>query len=229
MTRPPRLLLIDPSVQYPEEECVETLVRAWPGEGVVLRPALRPGDGPGPGFGYDAEGVAILGSRASVEDDLVWLRGLEAWIDPILDGSRPMPLLGICFGHQLVAKRAGGAVGLVHEDGAPILGVVETSLEDSRLAPGASRMRVVASHREHVTRPAPGYRVVARRAHVPADGLEHQRLPIFTFQFHPEARAGFLETRGLDPLRLTEEMIDRWDRLILAFHRVALSARAAPG
>ncbi len=225
MPRPPRLLVIDPSVAWPEDEGVRTAVGDWPGEVVLLRPALSPGDGPGPGDGHEANGVVLLGSRASVHDDDRWLRALGEWLDPVLRGDRPLPLLGICFGHQLIARRAGAAVAYVHADRRSELGVRETAFGESRWAPRAGRMRVVVSHRERVEHAPEGFRVVARREDVPVDAMEHERLPILSVQFHPEARAGFLARRGVDASALDAEAVAANDRLLAAFRRMALEGR----
>jgi len=228
MSSPPQLLVIDPSVAWPEDEGAAEVARGWPGEVRLLRPALRPDDGPRPGDGYDAAGVVLLGSRASALDDLSWLHDLGDWLSPILRGEAPVPLLGICFGHQLVAKLAGGTIGFVHEDRHVELGVRESTFDGSRLLPGHRSLRVVASHREEVKDLPPGYRIVASRKGVIADALEHERLPVFTVQFHPEAREEFLRKRGADPSLLDAGAVEENARLLATFHRLALAAGALP-
>jgi GMP synthase-like glutamine amidotransferase len=228
MPRPPRLWIIDPSIAFPEDEGAAEAVGDWPGEVRVLRPALSPGDGPRPGDGYDADGIVLLGSRASANAGFPWLREFGEWLVPVLRGETPVPLLGICFGHQLVAKLAGGTVGFLHEDRHAELGVRETVLEGSRLLPDTRRMRVVASHGEEVKDLPPGYRVFARRPPLLADGLEHERLPIFTVQFHPEARESFLTRRGADPSLLDERAIEDNRHLLAAFRSLALLPRRSP-
>ena len=51
---------------------------------------------------------------------------------------------------------------------------------------------VAAGHAERVARVPNGYVVTAWRPESPVDALEHARLPVFSVQFHPEAREGFL-------------------------------------
>ncbi len=220
--RPPRLLIVDPSVIFPEDEGVAEIVGDWPGEPRVLRPGLTPGDGPRPGDGYDLDGVVVMGSRASVHDDRPWLRDLGDWLDPILSGAIPIPLLGICFGHQLVAHHAGGAVGFIKEDRSEELGLRETRLDGSRLARDRDRMVVVVSHNEEVKKVPPGYRVTARRPEVRVDGLEHERLPIFSYQFHPEARRDFLAERGVSLEDVEESVFQGMADLLFAFRRLVL-------
>jgi len=54
-------------------------------------------------------GVVITGSHAMVTDDLPWSVKIEKWIPSLLDASTP--LFGICYGHQMIARAAGGQVG----------------------------------------------------------------------------------------------------------------------
>lgn len=51
-------------------------------------------------------GVIITGSPAMVTDKDGWMQVLTAWIPQVLE--RNIPLLGICFGHQLLAEAMGG-------------------------------------------------------------------------------------------------------------------------
>ena len=50
----------------------------------------------------------IMGSPFSANDDIPWIHHLEALIPQIV--AAKIPLIGICFGHQLIAKALGGRV-----------------------------------------------------------------------------------------------------------------------
>lgn len=223
MTAARRLWVIDPSIHEPENQCVEQVLREWPGESRLFRPSLSPGDGPAPHDGYDADGVVLMGSSASVHDDLPWMAEISAWLRPVIDGIVPIPVLGLCFGHQLIAHLAGGSVGDLRDDGTKDLGFRETEMSGGRLLPGPHTLRVVVSHRETVRSLPEAYRVTARRPGVPFDGLEHDNLPVFTFQFHPEARDEFVRRRGLDPHAVDARLVADSDRLLDAFRRLVLS------
>lgn len=221
----PRLMVVDPSVVSAEDEGVARVVGDWPGTTTLLRPALVPGDGPRPRDPVAADGVVVLGSAASVHDPLPWLSDLAAWLEPLVTGAAGVPVLGICFGHQLVAHLAGAEVAYLHPDRRRLVGVVETVLEGGRLLPGRHTLRVVASHREVVVAAPAGFRVTARRPGVPVDGLEHESLPVFGVQFHPEARGEFAARRGFDPAGVDDRVAADGDRLLAAFRRVVLEGR----
>lgn len=211
------LWIIDPSVSHAEDEGTAEIVGDWAGPLRLFRPVLRPGDGPGPETGYDAAGIVLMGSAASVHDGASWMRALAAWLGPLLDGRVRRPLLGICYGHQLVAHLAGGGVDYLEAGRTKRVGVERTRLDGGRLLPGRHTLQVVVSHREQVSRCPPGYRVVARRPGAEFDGLEHPELPVYTFQFHPEARLEFARRAGIPPGEITAGLRRDSSRLLRAF------------
>ncbi|MFZ2449206.1 MAG: glutamine amidotransferase [Methylovulum miyakonense] len=74
-------------------------------------------------------GVIITGSHAMLTDQAAWMQVLLAWIPLVVGGQ--VPLLGICFGHQLLAQALGGRVGY-HPQGREIGTVAVTLTQESR-------------------------------------------------------------------------------------------------
>jgi len=225
--RPLRLWIVDPSTHHAEDECAAAVADGWPGEVRRFLPALSPGDGPGPSTGYAADAIVVMGSAASVHDSPAWLGELATWARPLVVGDVVRPLLGICFAHQLFASLAGGRVGWIHADRHKEVGVEDVHVEGSRLLPEGGSLRAVISHAEEVQVCPPGWRVVARHPTRAAYGLEHAGLPIFSFQFHPEAGPQFAAHAGVAVEQLDDRQRADSERLLGAFRRWA--QRAARG
>ncbi len=131
-------------------------------------------------------GVVITGSHAMVTDDLPWSLAVEAWIPAVL--RTHVPLLGICYGHQLLARSMGGHVGF-HPEGKEA-GTVEIHLgeagrEDALFGSFPRRFRAYVAHAQTVLRLPPGAVLLAGNAHEPHHAF---RLGdrAWGVQFHPE-------------------------------------------
>ncbi|TMV09574.1 type 1 glutamine amidotransferase [Ruegeria sediminis] len=65
-------------------------------------------DGDFPEGAQDADGWVITGSRHGAYEDHPWIPPLETLIREIRDSGKP--LVGVCFGHQIIAQALGGKV-----------------------------------------------------------------------------------------------------------------------
>jgi GMP synthase (glutamine-hydrolysing) len=63
---------------------------------------------PGVGKRFPFAAVVISGSQTSVYDDDEWIAATEAWARDAVEAG--LPVLGICWGHQLLARAVGGDV-----------------------------------------------------------------------------------------------------------------------
>jgi GMP synthase (glutamine-hydrolysing) len=142
----------------------------------------------------ECAGVIITGSHAMVTEELPWSLRLEAWIPTLLKAE--VPLLGVCYGHQLLAKCMGGAV-TFHPQGKEI-GTVEIELKpetvDDALFQNLPRQFVVhTSHSQTVRHLPPGAIRLASNAHEPNHAF---RLgdSAWGVQFHPEYDADVMRS-----------------------------------
>jgi len=130
----------------------------------------------------EADGYLITGSKSSVYDDKDWIRALEDFVR-ILHAER-RKLIGICFGHQLVAQALGGSVAKSPKGWGVGIQCYELCFNSFELSKNDS-FCLLASHQDQVLAMPPGARAIATSAHCEIAGMtigEH----VLTFQGHPE-------------------------------------------
>ena len=117
----------------------------------------------------------IGGSRASAYDDVPWIHGLRDFVREAYLAD--MTLIGICFGHQLIADVLGGKAG-------PADIGWNAGARTYRRNDG-STFELLASHRDQVLELPHGGEVTVRSEHCPISGFRigHQ---VITIQPHPE-------------------------------------------
>ncbi|MBI4405456.1 MAG: gamma-glutamyl-gamma-aminobutyrate hydrolase family protein [Deltaproteobacteria bacterium] len=143
-------------------------------------------------------GIVLLGSASSVNEALPWQISLEKWLLPRL--SAGVPTLGICFGHQMIAHLYGAKIAFRTAAKEMRLGFYPIRLLPDRLWNQKTLEGLVYySHKEVVTSCPAEMKVLAHSPQVAVEALTHSRLPIWTFQCHPEATAGFVQSRGTSP------------------------------
>ncbi|MFN7962691.1 MAG: glutamine-hydrolyzing GMP synthase [Thermoanaerobaculia bacterium] len=123
-------------------------------------------------------GIILSGGPQSVDEEGA------ASVDPALF-DLGVPVLGICYGMQLMAYRLGGGIGRGHgrEYGRAEL---EIEAESCLFAGLESRQTVWMSHGDHVTALPQGFRLLGSSASVPIAAMEHPERRLYAIQFHPE-------------------------------------------
>ncbi|NNU17455.1 type 1 glutamine amidotransferase [Parvularcula sp. ZS-1/3] len=136
------------------------------------------------------EGAALLvtGSPRGVYEDHAFIPRLEESVRKWAGAGRPV--VGICFGHQLVARAFGAKV----EKSERGWGVGVHTYEvvgDAPWGEGPRRFACAVSHQDQVMGLAGGLTRIAGSAFTPYGCLGHEELPVLTFQPHPEFRHDF--------------------------------------
>jgi GMP synthase (glutamine-hydrolysing) len=168
---------------------------------------------PGP---RDADAFFMTGSSSSVTERLPWMLRAEELLRRIV--AARVPLFGVCFGHQMIAKALGGEV-QKNPFGREIGTVRLTRVADDAMYAGLPReFDVHATHVDAVTRLPPGAEVLATTALDRAAAFRVGSL-VRGVQFHPEfdadimrgylmARAHFVRQEGGDPEALLARVHD---------------------
>jgi len=163
-----------------------------------------------------ADAMVITGSAAHVHQREPWVLRTEAWLRAEVPKQRP--ILGLCFGHQLLASALGGEVRT--NPAGREMGTVglERLGEDPIFAGISHQFRANTCHLDTVTVPPPGAVVLAR-----SERDRHQCLRFaprcYGVQFHPEfdgsvmrgylrARREALAAEGHDPDAMLREAAD---------------------
>ncbi len=132
----------------------------------------------------DCEAILITGSSAGVYEDHGWLESLRAFIRDAYTAR--IKMVGICFGHQIIADALGGKV--EKSDRGWGLGRHTYQVAPSRPYfefPRAS-LNIACSHQDQVVDKPESARVVLRSDFAPNAGLLYANGATLTVQPHPE-------------------------------------------
>ena len=162
-------------------------------------------------------GVVVTGSHSMVTDREPWSERTAEWLRRAVE--QHTPVLGICYGHQLLAYALGGEVGNNPrglETGTVHVYLNEDGSADRLLGGLTNPLRVHVSHQQTVLRLPPGAKHLAW-----SDRDEYQAFSVgdrvWGVQFHPEFNAAavrayvdddeqLLRAEGQDPDRISEHI-----------------------
>ncbi len=163
------------------------------------------------------DGYVITGSPASVNDDaLPWVGQLLSFIRAV-DVAR-QPLIGLCFGHQAVARALGGQV--ARNAAGWGLGTAPTHWQAERLwmQPAQSTTTLMAAHNEQVFRMPEGAECLGGSDFCPIGSMQIGQ-HIWTTQYHPEMPLVFMQA-------LLGYLADKLDNDIMARAHTSLQQAA---
>ncbi|MFN4166115.1 MAG: type 1 glutamine amidotransferase [Ferrovibrio sp.] len=127
----------------------------------------------------------LTGSRHGVYDDLPWIEPLKSFIRAAAGVKRPM--VGVCFGHQIIAEAMGGKVRKADIGWRVGLETYATCFN------GATRnVAMPAFHQDQVVVQPPGSHVLAQSEACPYAALRYSDAPFLSVQFHPEFSRAYL-------------------------------------
>ncbi len=165
----------------------DMFARLLAGNGFTFR-TFKVVDGQFPAKVTECDGWLITGSRHGVYEDHPWIAPLEQFIRDCF--AAQVPLVGICFGHQIIAQAMGGQV--ERYAGGWAVGATDYDF-------GGTPITLNAWHRDQVTKAPFGAQVIAHNDFCtnaallyPGRALSVQAHP----EFRPEFVDGLMKTRG---------------------------------
>jgi len=188
--------IIDPAVESPANHCFNQIASLTNGSLRYYLPAFSKSD---TSISFDGLcGVVLLGSFANVDQNREWQAPLIKTVERLIEQN--IPLLGICYGHQLIAHMYGARVEQPEFVKEKIVGLKKVDwlrkpkwIDHSE----ADSFWMAASHYQQVLDVPGGFDVAAQREDCQIESLAHKTKPIWTTQCHPEASLKFAKSREI--------------------------------
>jgi GMP synthase (glutamine-hydrolysing) len=139
----------------------------------------------------NARAYIIFGSASNVEDRLPWQRELAQFVDQKL--REGIPVLGLCFGHQLMADFYGCTIEK-NESNTSLKGTRKVEiLKDAWGFKEGENLQLFIAHSYQITDHSEKIEKLGTSKDCPWDAITHKELPFIGFQAHPEGSLDFFE------------------------------------
>ncbi len=213
---------LDPDVVEAVGDYTDLFPAAFSPAGVELR-IYEATEGELPASTDECDAWITSGSRRSCYEDEGWIEDLHDLSRRLADERRPH--VGVCFGHQLIARALGGEVTRAEVGWGVGAKTFRVCAPAPWMQPPPEEFTILMSHRDQVTRLPEGAEVVASADYCPV-GAYRIDDHVFAVQGHPEfvpelARRlihkrrdalGGVADEGLESLRepLDHDLVVRW-------------------
>ncbi len=135
----------------------------------------------------------ILGSNSSVNDQLPWQVDLMEFLKE--QCVKGYPVLGLCFGHQLMARGFGARIDRCNTSSEKnsYLGIRKIKMkEDFEEVLEEQELEYVVVHGEEIKELPDTIEIIAQSPEIQFEGIRHKDFPFVGFQGHPEATEKFV-------------------------------------
>ena len=130
------------------------------------------------------EGIVITGSPAGVYEDLPWFAPLRAFIRQGYGNA--IPMLGVCFGHQIMADALGGQVRKSEKGWGLGRHTYEVTARPRYMLAAPTALSIACSHQDQVIVPPSEGEVIMASKFTPNAALAYRNGAALSLQAHPE-------------------------------------------
>ena len=191
----PKITIVETGLVSPERrtrhgsfpQMFERMIRA--ADASASFATIRLADGEGLPDPAGLEAILITGSPAGVYDDLDWIAPLERFVRAAYEAR--IPMVGVCFGHQLIAQALGGTV-RQSERGWGIGRHVYDVVPGNGVIDG-EKIAIACSHQDQVIAPPAGATTILHSTFTPHAGLLYANGAVLSVQPHPEFTTAFAD------------------------------------
>jgi len=192
-----KILIIDPFIKQPVNNCFNRLVDLLPAKLYLFQPAFFPQQL------YSlptVDAYIVLGSASHVFENLTWQNALSHFLISELETGKPV--LGLCFGHQLISHHFGALVKFVHDDQQKISGSREIMFDNLVFEMGVTHRQAVMSLSANLKSHCLPHALLGY------DLISHKTLPFLGAQSHPEASDQFLRDEcGINDYAIRQKIL----------------------
>ena len=149
-----------------------------------------------------AKGIVLSGGPSSV-----YSNDIPCFNSKIL--ASDLPILGLCYGHQLIAKEFGGTIANTGK-GEFGKAVLEQTSDFPLWKNVSFPNQVWMSHQDSVTKCPPDFEVTGVTDSGCVAAMKHLNRPIYTLQFHPEVNDSVQGQKMLENFINTCDVRSRW-------------------
>lgn len=160
---------------------------------------------------FDCDLWFITGSPKSVYDDLPWVHQLTSFTQELHKNRRK--LIGVCFGHQMVAHALGGKVSKSPKGWGVGIRDFQVTQRQPWMNADDKNISLIFSHQDQVDQLAPGAELLATDEFCP-NQVAQIGSHILSFQGHPEFSEAFAKDR----------LVSRKDKMPLATFETAMNS-----
>ena len=128
----------------------------------------------------EIKGIILCGALTSVNRDEYWMREEMMFVREMIDLH--FPVLGICFGQQILGKMFGVNI----EKKVKKSGLVDLEIiKDDVLFEGITDFRMPVSHSDHLSALPCGFELLATSDYCKVQAMKLLGRPVYGVQFHP--------------------------------------------